>query len=131
MGIGLLLHIFSSGSAWLGQKNVRYLFFQRFFIVMFYIHVDYKKVFEDGPWFWGRVGIFVTTLFPKFNPNTLLVIKMPIWVQLLNLPSHLLHLTIFQNIRNSFDSYIKININRDNTSLSTYSPICVDIDLNI
>jgi len=46
----------------------------------FYLH--------EGPWFWGNVGLFMTPCFPGFDPSSMVVSKMSIWVKIHNLPLH-------------------------------------------
>jgi len=51
-----------------------------FFIVLFDSPEEYQKVFMQGPWFWGRAGLFTTPWFPEFDANTMVVTKIPVWV---------------------------------------------------
>jgi hypothetical protein len=53
------------------EKFEAYLYSKGFFIVQFSNLVDYQKVLEEGPWFCGRVGLFVIPLFPFFNTTTM------------------------------------------------------------
>lgn len=39
-----------------------------FFIVYFVNPTDYKQVLESRPWFWGRVGCFITPWTSYFDP---------------------------------------------------------------
>ena len=60
-----------------------------FFIVKFLSAIDRDIVMQEGPWFWGSTGLFITPWFPGFDANTMVVSKMPVWVRLHNLPIHL------------------------------------------
>lgn len=53
-----------------------YLCFKGFFIIQFDTQQDMEKFLNEGPWFWGRVGLFVTPWFPKFNETTMVVTTM-------------------------------------------------------
>lgn len=46
-----------------------------FFIVQFELQEDCQKVITQGPWFWGRAGLFLTPWFPEFDANTMVVTK--------------------------------------------------------
>jgi len=59
---------------------------------------------NEGPWFWGNVGLFMTSWFLEFDPNTMVVSKMLVWVKL-------------YNERLSKDIY-------------TFARICVEVDLS-
>ena len=50
---------------------------------------------ENGPWFWGRAGCFVTPWTTDFDPPHASVTITPIWVRLLNFPMQ--HCGVKQN----------------------------------
>ena len=75
------------GSEWPEESQVL-LSSKGFFLVIFPSQEDLLSVTRKGPWFWGFAGLFITPWFPKFDPLTMVVTKVPIWVQLLNLPIH-------------------------------------------
>jgi hypothetical protein len=51
-------------------------------------------------------------MFPNFDPNTMLVTAMLVWVHLLNPSLHFWHISLFENIGNTLGSYIKIDFER-------------------
>jgi hypothetical protein len=75
-----------------------YLYSKGFSTVKFKNTIDYQKVFEEAPWFWDRVRLFVTSWFPNLDPSTISITKILVWVWLLN-PSHIFwHLKVLQDI---------------------------------
>jgi len=101
-----------------------------FFVVQFESMDDYQKVFLQGPWFWGRAGLFITPWFPEFDANTMVVTKMPVWVRLPNLPLPYWHHEVLEDIGNLLGSFIKSDKERQDKGLFTYARICVEIDLS-
>jgi len=101
-----------------------------FFVVQFESMDDYQKVFMQGPWFWGRAGLFITPWFPEFDANTMVVTKMPVWVRLPNLPLPYWHHQVLEDIGNLLGSFIKSDKERQDKGLFTYARICVEIDLS-
>jgi hypothetical protein len=63
-------------------RYIIYFYSKGLFVVQFTHHEDYHKFFEEGPWFWGRVGLFMTPWFPEFDPSIMVVAKMLDWVYL-------------------------------------------------
>jgi len=101
-----------------------------FFVVQFESMEDYQKVTMQGPWFWGRAGLFITPWFPEFDANTMVVTKMPVWVRLPNLPLPYWHHLVLEDIGNLLGRFIKIDKERQDKGLFTYARICVEIDLS-
>lgn len=64
---------------------------------------------NEGPWFWGRAGLFVTSWFPGFDANTMVVTKILVWVRLHNLPLSFWHHQVLENIGNSIGRFIKLD----------------------
>ncbi len=52
-----------------------------FFVVIFKCLEDKKKILDQGPWFWGWVGLLVKPWFPNFNPLTMLPMTTLVWVR--------------------------------------------------
>ena len=76
-----------NGSTKTGPKNMIFIYTPKgFFMVQFDNIEDYSSVTNDGPWFWGRAGLFVTSWFPDFDANSMVVTKMIVSVRLHNLP---------------------------------------------
>lgn len=83
-----------------------------FFIVKFQSSEVRDLVIQEGPWFWGSSGLFITPWFPEFDANTFVVSKMPVWVRLHNLPIHFWDQKIFVSIGNAIGRYIKMDTQR-------------------
>lgn len=50
-----------------------------FFVVQFDTKKHFNYVINEGPWFSGRTGLFVTPRFPSFDANSMVVTKILIW----------------------------------------------------
>lgn len=101
-----------------------------FFIVVFRGEEEREKALTDGPWFWGSAGLFVTPWFPEFDPNTMVVSKMPVWVRLHNLPMHFWHFSSLAVIGNNLGRMLKIDTERHLKGIFTFARICVEVDLS-
>ena len=101
-----------------------------FFVVQFESKEEYLKIREQGPWFWGRAGLFITPWFPEFDAHTMVVTKMPIWVRLPNLPLPFWHHLVLEDIGNLLGKFIKSDSDLNEQGLFTYARICVEIDLS-
>ena len=84
----------------------------------------------QGPWFWGRAGLFITPWFPDFDANSMVVTKMPVWVRLPNLPLPFWHHLVLEDIGNLLGRFIKSDSDRKEQGVFTYGRICVEIDLS-
>ena len=91
-----------------------------FFIVLFDNLADYKKVLENGPWFWGKAGCFITAWTENFDPAHASVTITPVWVRLLNLPIHFCSIVALTEIENSLGKLVAIDWDRFKKGLVTY-----------
>lgn len=101
-----------------------------FFIVKFDTVNDKEYALYEGPWFWGNAGLFLTPWFPEFDPNTMVVTKMPVWVKLYNLPLHFWHYKVLTDIGNTLGKFLKVDNDRLSKDIYTFSRICVEVDLS-
>jgi hypothetical protein len=108
---------------------VRYLFAPKVFLLFcFTIMLIIRKCLRRVLGF-GRVGLFITPWFPKFDPTLYQSLEYQ-FGSALKSPLHLWHLTILRILGTLWESYIKTDIDRDTLGLSTYAHICVEIDLS-
>lgn len=107
-----------------------HLFSKGFFIVKFLSAIERDIVMQEGPWFWGSTGVFITPWFPGFDANTMVVLKMPVWVRLHNLPIHLWNQQVLTGIGNTIGRYIKMDTQRIEERIFTFARICVEVDLS-
>jgi len=84
---------------------------------------------NEGPWFWGNAGLFLTSWFPEFDPNTMVVSKMPMWVKLYNLPLHFWHIKALIGIGNALGKFLKVDSERLTKDIYTSARIYVEVDL--
>jgi len=72
-----------------------------FFIVKFRTAEERDIIMREGPWFMGSTGFFISPWFPEFDPNTMVVSRMPVWVHLHNLPLHFWSPQVLSGIGNT------------------------------
>ena len=102
-----------------------------FFIVLFTFNEDYQKVLIEVPYFCGKAGLFLTPWFPDFNPSTVVITKLPIWIRLPNLPAHLCwHFSVFQGIRNTLGCFLAMDTFRGEAGIYTFERNCAEIDIS-
>eukprot|EP00253_Pinus_taeda_P034064 PITA_34064 len=112
-------------------KNCQiHLCLKGFFIVIFLEEEEREKILNEGPWFWGSAGLFVTPWFPEFDANTTVVSRMPVWVRLHNLPLHFWHFKTLSAIGNTLGRMLKIDTDRHLKGIFTFARICVEVDLS-
>ena len=92
-----------------------------FFIVKFTSTVDKETILQEGPWFWGSTGLFITPWFPEFYANTMEVTILPILVQLYNLPIHFWNESVLGAIGNTLGRYIKTDTQRLEERIYTFA----------
>lgn len=98
-----------------------------FFIVNFYTEEEKERILNEGPWFWGNAGLFITPWFPEFDPNTMVVTRMPVWVRLHNLPIHFWHHNTLSVIGNTLGKMQKVDPETHIKGIFTFARICVDL----
>lgn len=72
----------------------------------------------------------MTPWFPGFDPSSMVVSKMSIWVRLHNLPLHLWLPKVFEAMGNAIGKYIKQDLERIARCIHTFARICVEVDLS-
>ena len=85
---------------------------------------------ENGPWFWGRAGCFITPWTANFDATLALVTITPVWVRLLNLPMHFCGIVALNKIGNALGKLVAIDWDRIRKGLVNYACICVEVDLS-
>lgn len=86
------LHQWISKNLLHDQNNI-YPLAHHFFVEMFETLNDKNAIFNNGTWFWGRVGIFMQPWSPSFDPLTTSISFALVWVKLPNLPLHLVNIS--------------------------------------
>ena len=82
-----------------GTKDYIVLFYSKGFFIIVLENKEYQqKIISQGTSFWGNVSIFLTPSFLDFNPSTMIITKLSIWVHIPNLPSHIWNFLVFQGI---------------------------------
>lgn len=106
-----------------------YLLSKSFFIVILKDSVDQLKVIENKPWFWGNVGLSFQRWCLGFNPLTMMTIPTLIWVRIPNIPIHFLSPTTLEGINNSLGLFLKVDVEKIQKGIITFSCICVCGDI--
>jgi len=101
-----------------------------FFIVRFNTEQEKDNIINQGPCFWGSVGLFTTPWFYEFDANTMIVSTMPVWVRLHGLPLHFWHHKVLMAIGNSLGKFLKMDEDRAIRGIFMFARICVEVDLS-
>jgi hypothetical protein len=100
-----------------------------FFVVVFNSTSDKDKMFNSGPWFWGRAGLSMQLWTPAFNPSMDCISSAPIWVRLPYFPLHFWGDDFLQSIGNGLGKFVCRSPD-SKQSHSTFARICVEMDLS-
>lgn len=101
-----------------------------YFIVLFDNLENYEEALEEGPWFMGSAGLFLTPWFPDFDPASAVITKAPVWIRLPNLPIYLWRTEVYRQIGNTLGCFLMGDFEREYQGLYTYARICVELDLS-
>lgn len=107
-----------------------YLCPKGYFIVRFNTEQERDNIINQGPWFWGSAGLFLTPWFPNFDANKVKVSMMPVWVRLHGLPLHFWHHKVLAAIGDSLGKFLKMDEDRAIRGIFTFARICVEVDLS-
>lgn len=100
------------------------------FFVFQFDHLKYMDyVINEGPWFWGMEGLFITPWFPAFDAAIMVITKIPIWVIFHNLQLPFWNHQVLKGIENSFGRIIKMDWEIMDKCIFTFSCICMEIYL--
>ena len=101
-----------------------------FFVIDFDKQGDKSTIVEVGPWFWGSSSLFMQHWSPTFNPSTISISTVLVWVRLPNLSLHLLNDPSIHVIGNAIGQFHSIYHNTTNFFKTTYAHIYVQMDLS-
>lgn len=85
---------------------------------------------DEGPWFMGSAGLFLTPWFPDFDPASAVITKALVWIRLPNLPVHLWRTEVYRQIGNALGHFVTGDYERERQGLYTYGRVCVELDLS-
>jgi hypothetical protein len=100
-----------------------------FFVVVFESTSDRDKVFNSGPWFWGRAGLSMQLWTPAFDPSMDCISSAPVWVRLPYLPLHFWGDESLKSIGNGLDKFLCRSLD-SKPARSTFARICVEMDFS-
>jgi hypothetical protein len=100
-----------------------------FFVVVFYSTSDRDKVFNSGPWFWGRAGLSMQHWTPAFDPSTDCISSAPVWVRLPYFPLHFWGDESLHSIGNGLGKFLCRSPD-SKPARSTFTRICVEMDFS-
>jgi len=98
--------------------------------VLFWKPEDYHKSLTKGPWLWGNIGLFLTHWFQYFNPSTIVIMNIPIWVRPPKLLAHLWHYMDFQGIEDTLGHYLTTDASHGKLCVYTYGRFFLEIDIS-
>lgn len=101
-----------------------------YFIVLFDDLEHCYNALDEGPWFMGSAGLFLTPWFPDFDPASAIITKAPVWIRLPNLPVHLWRTEAYRQIGNALGRFLTGDYTRQRQGLYTYARVCVELDLS-
>ena len=78
-----------------------------FFTTIFHSLEDRAWVFDNGPYFYGSVGLHMHYWTKKFNPDKEDFTCVPVWIRLYSLPQEFWNEGVFSRIGNTLGSYVK------------------------
>jgi hypothetical protein len=98
-------------------------------VVVFKSTSDRDKVFNSGPWFWGRAGLSMQLWTPAFDPSTDCFSSTPVWVRLPYLPLHFWGDESLKSIGNGLGKFLCRSPD-SKPACSTFARICVEMDFS-
>ncbi|XP_057849635.2 uncharacterized protein LOC131060417 [Cryptomeria japonica] len=101
-----------------------------YFLVVFSCMSDRDRVFEGGPYFYNRVGLFVKPWHPRFNSADDLPSRVLVWIRLPRLPLEFWREDILHQIAALHGKLVVFAHQSLDKNVISYAHICVDIDLN-
>lgn len=107
-----------------------YLCPKGYFIVRFNTEQERDNIIQQGHWFWGSAGLFLTPWFSNFDANIIKVSMIPVWVRLHGLPLHFWHKKVLVAIGNTLGKYLKMDEDRTIRGIFTFARICVEVDMS-
>lgn len=100
-----------------------------FFMVIFSNLQDKERVFENGPYFYYNVGLFMHFWEECYNPDKETFLAALVWFRLFGLPTNFWDPKILEGIGNSIGSFIKIVESTKKGRYTSYPRICVYMNL--
>ena len=97
-----------------------------FFAFLLEFKEDKHLIFKNIPYFMGPRGMFLNKSSLGFDPNLDVPSVVPMWVNLLHLPTHFWNQDAFLEIGNSLVKYLDFLNSKENFS---FARIRIDVDL--
>lgn len=100
-----------------------------FFTIIFSNLEDKERIFDDGPYFFNNVGLFMRHWEECYNPDKEKMLVAPIWVQLFGIPIEFWDLEILEGIKNSIGTFIKVADTTRKGRCTSYARICAYLNI--
>lgn len=100
-----------------------------FFTVIFSNMEDKERIFEDGPYFFNNVGLFIRHWDECYNPDQEKLLAALIWVWLFGLPMDFWDPEILEGIGNSIGTFVKVADSTRKGRYTSYARICVYMNI--
>lgn len=100
-----------------------------YFLVTFATEDDRDAIFQGGPWFYGRAGLFMKPWHPGFKPCEEVPTVAPVWVRLPDFPPEYWYEEVFEQIGDSIGEFLFASDRTLEKKSTSYARICVQLDL--
>ena len=101
-----------------------------FFTIIFFNEEDKTKIFENGPYFFNSVGLFLRPWKERFDPNKENLTITPVWIRMHSLPSEYWKEEILIDIGKSLGTFIKVSEQTRQRKYISYARICIYLDIS-
>ena len=96
-----------------------------FFTIIFFNEEDRMKIFENGPYFYNLVGLFLRPWKEIFDPNKENLTIAPSWIRMYSLPMEYWKEEILMDIGNTLGNFIKVSEQTRQRKYILYAKICI------
>ena len=80
-----------------------------FFTIIFFNEEDRTRIFENGPYLYNSVGIFLRSWKERFNPDKENLMISLVWIRMYSLPTEYWKEEIMTDIGNTLGNFIKVS----------------------
>ena len=101
-----------------------------YFMVPFNCIADKNRVFEGGPYFYNKVGLFIKPWHAGFNPIEELPNRVPVWVHFLRFSVECCREDVLHLLAPVLGNPVETSSQTLGKKVMTFAHICVEIDLS-
>jgi hypothetical protein len=101
-----------------------------FFMIILYSLEDKDRIFDNGPYFYNSVGLFLRFWTDRFSPEKEDFTMALVWIRLYSLPQEFWLEEILMGIGNTVGRYVKSYEATKQRKYTSYARICVYMDIS-